>query len=116
MSQELNRHQVHLRSDPHPDERWKILSRRAGCARYNFAGIGKLLDLTIQSLRFPDPGIGRKTSGSQNIKSDVQGYSCLTERKIYRDFRARNDLWNVYFLSVHRDIPSALENSRTLIT
>jgi len=55
------------------------------------------------SLRFPYSGIGRKTSGSQNIKGDVQGYSCLPECEIDRDFRTRNDLWKLYFLSLHRD-------------
>ena len=66
-------------------------------------------------LRFPDPGIGRKTSGSQNIKGDVQGYSCLTECEIDRDFRARNDLRKLYFLALHRDIALAIEDSRELI-
>src|SRR5712691_437622 len=68
-----------------------------------------------RDLRFPVPGIGRKTSGSQNIKFDMEWYVGLTENEIDCGLVASSDFGKFYLLSLYRNVAFAVKSSPELV-
>ena len=66
-------------------------------------------------LRFPVLGVDGKTSGSQNIKIDVEWYAGLAENEIDCGFVASSDFGKFYLMSLYRNAAFAVKSSPELV-
>src|SRR5258708_7756802 len=68
-----------------------------------------------RDLGFPVAGIGRKTSGSQNIKFDMEWYVGLAENEIDCGFVASSDFGKFCLMLLNRNVAFAVKSSPELI-
>src|SRR5216684_5945285 len=68
-----------------------------------------------RDLRFPVAGISRKTSGSQNIKFDMEWYAGLAENEIDCGLVASSDFGKFYLMLLNRNVAFAVKSSPELI-
>jgi hypothetical protein len=68
-----------------------------------------------RDLRFPVAGISRKTSGSQNIKFDMEWYVGSAENEIDCGLVASSDFGEFYLMLLYRNVALSVKSSPELV-
>jgi len=69
-----------------------------------------------RDLRFPVPGVGGKTSGSQNVKFDTEWHAGLVENEIDCGLVASSDFGKFYLMPLYWNVALAVKSSPELIS